>query len=56
MWDKIKIVKTKSYRSLPKNDKKDRTEVVLDMPTEVFSEFRKQIELPHVKNRRKTDD
>ena len=54
-WDKIKIIKTESYKSYPKNNTKDRTEVILDMPTEVYSEFRKQIEIPHVRNRRKSD-
>ena len=56
MWDKIKIVSTKSYKSYPQNNTNDRTEVILDMPTEDFSEFRKQIELSHLHNRRKTDD
>lgn len=55
MWDKIRIKSVKSYRSDRKSKKKDRTEVILDMPTKIYSEFRKQIEIPHLRDRRHTD-
>lgn len=56
MWDKIRIKKTRAYPSKPEKRTKDRIEITLDMPIEIFSDFRKQIEAAHtLRDRRKTD-
>ena len=56
MWDKIKLEEVTSYRSGPKSKTNDRTKVILDMPTEVYSEFRKQIEMSYARDRRESDE
>jgi len=47
MWDKVKIISVKPYRTRRMNKKDDRVKIELDMPIEFYSKFRKQIEISH---------
>jgi len=56
MWEKVKIKGTKHYKSHPEEIKPDRITVEVDMPIELYSDFRRQVEVPlHNKKRRDSD-
>ncbi|TRZ51296.1 MAG: hypothetical protein D4S01_05125 [Dehalococcoidia bacterium] len=55
-WQDIKLGIPKSYRSTLGSRKQDRVKVELDMPTEVFSDFQKQIHIPHALEGRRKED
>lgn len=56
MWEKIRIKSIKPYRKDHQSVKKDRVMVTLDMPTEVYSKFRKQVEAPLADLHRRISD
>lgn len=53
MWERIKIKYVKPHRSYPRLPKDDRVTVSVEMPIEVYSEFRRQIEAPSSFNNRR---
>ena len=56
MWDTIKLKSVTSYRSHPRLKAKDRVTVVVDMPIEEYSAFRRQVEAPGSFDDRRVDD
>ena len=56
MWDKIKLKSVTPYRSNPRLKAKDRVKVLLDMPIETYSDFRRQVEAPNSFGSRRSGD
>lgn len=52
----ISLASVRSYRSCRVNVKPDRVRVELDMPIEVFGDFRKNVEAPDALRRRREED
>ena len=56
IWHRIKTKSVRAYRKNAQSKKNDLVEVVLEMPTEVYSTFRLQLDAPHVLQGRRKDD
>lgn len=56
MWEKICIKAIRPYRKDHQSKAKDRIQVTLDMPIEVYSTFRKQVEAPLADLHRRISD
>ncbi len=56
MWDKMKLKSVTPYRSHPRLKSRDRVTVVIDMPIETYSDFRRQVEAPRSLLGRRTTD
>lgn len=56
MWESIDIKNVRAFRSHPKLKARDKVEVSLEMPIELYSQFRRQIEAPSSLRDRRAED